>query len=82
MIPNPKPYFPINKNNLYSKHNHTWLTMYDVSSLFIWNQNVNTPITKYKSLGKIKDIHDKAKNNKKTFETTLLETIKQGIEQI
>jgi hypothetical protein len=82
MVPNPKPYFPIDRNNLESRYNHIWLTMYDVSSLVVWNQNINTPITKYKSLGKIKDIHDKAKKDKKTFETTLLETIKQGIEQI
>jgi hypothetical protein len=82
MVPNPKPYFPIDSNNLYSQYNHIWLTMYDVSSLVVWNQNINTPITKYKSLGKIQDIHDKAKKDKKTFETTLLETVKQGIEQI
>jgi len=82
MIPSPKPYFSIDKNNLDSKYNHIWLGSYDVSSLFVWNQNINTPITKYKSLGKIQDIHDKAKKDKKTFETTLLETVKQGIEQI
>jgi hypothetical protein len=82
MIPNPKPYFPIDRNNLESRYNHIWLESYGVSSLFVWNQNINTPITKYKSLGKIQDIHDKAKKDKKTFETTLLETVKQGIEQI
>jgi hypothetical protein len=79
MVPNPRPYFPIDWNTVYSQYDHIWLKTYDVSSLIIWNQNINTPITKYKSLGKIQDIHDKAKKDKKSFDTVLLETIKQGI---
>jgi hypothetical protein len=72
----------MDRNNVISRYTHNWLRSYDVSSLIIWNQNINTPITKYKLLGKIQDIHDKAKKDKKSFDTVLLETIKQGIETI
>ncbi len=75
MIPNPTPYFPTDWNNFITRYNHLWLKTYDVSSLVIWRQNDNTPITKYKSLGKVQDIYNQASKNKKTFSKTLLETI-------
>lgn len=79
MIPNPRPYFPIDWSKYHSSYNHIWLKAYDVSSLVIWNQKTTTPITKYKSLGKISDIYKKAEKDGKKFDDTLLETIQHGL---
>jgi hypothetical protein len=80
MVPNPKPYFPKDLNSIDSVYNHLWLKTYDVSSLIIWNQNINKPIHKYKSLGKIDDIYKEAQKNEKTFERNLIKIIKDGFE--
>ena len=55
--------------------NHLWLKTYDVSSLIIWNQNTDKPITKYKSLGKIWDIYKEANNDEKKFIKLLVNLI-------